>query len=47
MGLGLVWQQPHLTARIDWGIPLINVEQIGNTLQENGVYFSLVFQPTF
>jgi hemolysin activation/secretion protein len=47
VGIGLLWQQPNLTARVDWGIPLIGVDQIGNTLQENGLYFSLIFQPTF
>lgn len=47
IGLGLLWQQPSLSARLDWGIPLIQVDQIGNTLQENGIYFSVVFQPRF
>ena len=31
----------NLTARIDWGIPLVELESVGNSLQENGVYFSL------
>ena len=31
----------NITARIDWGIPLIEVDSIGDSLQENGVYFSL------
>ena len=30
-----------LTARIDWGIPLVEVESSGDSLQENGIYFSL------
>jgi len=47
IGAGLLWEQPNLTARIDWGIPLIAVDQIGDTLQENGFYFSLVYRPTF
>jgi hemolysin activation/secretion protein len=31
----------RLNARLDWGIPLIAAEKQGNSLQENGVYFSL------
>ncbi|WP_199336657.1 ShlB/FhaC/HecB family hemolysin secretion/activation protein [Oscillatoria sp. FACHB-1407] len=45
-GLGLQWQmQDTLTARIDWGIPLVDVSQEGDTWQENGVYFSIVYSP--
>ena len=35
----------RLRARIDYGIPLIDVESTERTLQENGVYFSLEFFP--
>ncbi|MDX2212534.1 MAG: ShlB/FhaC/HecB family hemolysin secretion/activation protein [Oculatellaceae cyanobacterium bins.114] len=45
-GLGLQWQMGNtLTARIDWGIPLVDVRQEGDTWQENGVYFSVVYSP--
>jgi hemolysin activation/secretion protein len=30
-----------LTARFDWGIPLVKTAGPRNTLQENGLYFSL------
>lgn len=41
-GLGLRFQTNDcLSARIDWGIPLINVPDNRSTLQESGVYFSL------
>jgi hemolysin activation/secretion protein len=30
-----------LTARFDWGVPLVSVDSQKNTLQENGLYFSL------
>ena len=46
-GLGLLWQQPNLTARVDWGIPINRLDLIGESAQENGLYFSVVFQPTF
>lgn len=47
IGTGLVWQQPNLIARIDWGIPLNSVDRLGDSLQENGLYFSLEYRPTF
>ena len=45
-GLGLLWQQgDRFTARFDWGIPLISVDSRDRTLQENGLYFSLQYNP--
>ncbi|WP_144054341.1 ShlB/FhaC/HecB family hemolysin secretion/activation protein [Pleurocapsa sp. PCC 7319] len=41
-GVGLLWQQSdNLTARLDWGIPLVDIDSGDNTWQENGVYFQL------
>jgi hemolysin activation/secretion protein len=31
----------NLTARIDFGIPLVEIESFGDSLQENGIHFSL------
>jgi hemolysin activation/secretion protein len=46
LGLGLQWQQgDRITARLDWGIPLISVDSEDDTLQENGVYFSITINP--
>ncbi|HEY9668546.1 MAG TPA: BamA/TamA family outer membrane protein, partial [Coleofasciculaceae cyanobacterium] len=46
IGLGLHWQlDPYLSARLDWGIPLISVGEEGNSLQDNGISFSIRFQP--
>lgn len=46
VGLGLRWRQgDRLTARFDWGIPLISVDKQGDSLQENGFYFSLQYNP--
>jgi hemolysin activation/secretion protein len=37
-----LWQQGgNFTARLDWGIPLVTVAGNQDTLQENGIYFSL------
>ncbi len=46
VGLGLRLQAGnHLTARFDWGIPLIDLSGEKRTWQEKGLYFSLVYTP--
>lgn len=43
-GVGLLWQHnENLTARLDWGIPLVNIDSSSNSLQDNGIYFSLQY----
>lgn len=47
-GLGLLWQMgENFSARIDWGIPLIEIESEDRTWQENGIYFSVIYSPSF
>ena len=44
LGLGLQFRQSaRLTARVDWGIPLISVESRNRTWQENDLYFYVVY----
>jgi hemolysin activation/secretion protein len=46
LGLGLYWLvTPDLNVRLDYGVPLIAVDDRGDSLQENGFYFSLRYQP--
>ncbi|MEO0769815.1 MAG: ShlB/FhaC/HecB family hemolysin secretion/activation protein [Cyanobacteria bacterium J06649_4] len=43
-GVGFLWEQgDNLTARIDWGIPLVDIDGTGDSLQDNGIYFSLKY----
>lgn len=43
-GFGLLLQTPkRLSARVDWGIPLINSDSGAGSLQEQGVYFQLEY----
>jgi hemolysin activation/secretion protein len=43
-GFGLLLQTPeNLSARVDWGIPLINSDSGDGSLQEQGVYFQLEY----
>ena len=42
LGIGFLFSSgTNFNARLDWGIPLVDVETEGNSLQEDGVYFSL------
>ncbi|MBE7384681.1 MAG: ShlB/FhaC/HecB family hemolysin secretion/activation protein [Leptolyngbya sp. SIO1E4] len=42
VGVGALWQvSDRVTARLDYGIPLINEDDIGNSLQESGILFSI------
>jgi hemolysin activation/secretion protein len=44
MGLGLQWKQDdNFTMRLDWGIPLINLNSSKNTLQEQGIYLNIQY----
>ncbi len=43
-GVGLLWQQnDNLSARLDWGIPLVSIDSSGDSLQDSGIYFSLQY----
>ncbi len=45
-GLGLRWQlNDSLSASLDWGIPLISIDRQGNSLQDNGISFSVRIAP--
>ena len=44
-GLGFRFQMgDRLSARLDWGFPIINIDSSERTLQENGVYFSVIYR---
>ncbi|MBT9317585.1 ShlB/FhaC/HecB family hemolysin secretion/activation protein [Leptothoe spongobia] len=48
LGLGMRWAiNPDLSLRLDYGIPLIEADDTGDSLQENGLYFLLNYQPSF
>jgi hemolysin activation/secretion protein len=44
-GLGLIFSPTsQIQARLDYGIPLINLSHRGNSLQDNGLHFQLSYQ---
>ncbi len=46
LGLGLQWQMgDRFSVRLDYGIPLTDVEDRDRTLQEDNLYFSVNFNP--
>ncbi len=46
LGVGLRCQLgDYFTARLDWGIPLVDIPSGDRTWQENGLYFSLIYNP--
>ena len=46
LGTGLRWQiGSDFALRLDYGIPLVEVDNQGDSLQEDGFHFSLRFQP--
>jgi hemolysin activation/secretion protein len=46
VGLGLqLVTSGNFNARIDWGVPLVNLDSSKKTWQENGIYFSLEYKP--
>ena len=47
-GVGLLWQQGNnFSARLDFGIPLVSNDTDGRTWQEDGIYFSIRYNPLF
>lgn len=48
LGLGVRWAvNPDLSIRVDYGIPLVDADDTGDSLQENGLYFLLDYRPSF
>jgi len=44
LGLGLQWQQgDNFRVRVDYGLPLVNLDSRRNTWQDNGVYFTVEY----
>jgi hemolysin activation/secretion protein len=46
IGLGLQWEMgENFKARLDYGIPLFEINSTDRTLQEKGLYFSMEYNP--
>lgn len=46
VGVGVLWQPlPGLNLRLDYGIPLVELQDRGNNIQDDGFYFSVIYTP--
>ena len=49
VGLGLLWNEAlgidNLTMRLDYGLPLVDLDDRGNNAQDDGFHFSIRYQP--
>ncbi|NER27515.1 MAG: ShlB/FhaC/HecB family hemolysin secretion/activation protein [Symploca sp. SIO1C4] len=45
LGLGLIWQvKPQMEIRLDYGIPLVDTDDRGDNIQDDGLYFSVRYR---
>ncbi|MGC9506079.1 ShlB/FhaC/HecB family hemolysin secretion/activation protein [Baaleninema sp.] len=45
-GIGLRWElSPEFSATVNWGIPLVEVDRRDDSLQSDGIYFSIRYNP--
>ncbi|WP_019487719.1 ShlB/FhaC/HecB family hemolysin secretion/activation protein [Kamptonema formosum] len=46
IGLGILWEPiPKVNVRIDYALPIINIQDKGNNAQDSGFYFSVIYTP--
>ncbi|MEM6403593.1 MAG: ShlB/FhaC/HecB family hemolysin secretion/activation protein [Cyanobacteria bacterium P01_D01_bin.116] len=45
LGMGILWQPiPRLNLKLDYGLPLVKLDDKGNNAQDQGFYFSIGYQ---
>ncbi len=45
LGLGMIWQpEPRVRLRLDYGLPLIRLDEPGDNAQDDGFYFSVGYE---
>ncbi|NJR23834.1 MAG: ShlB/FhaC/HecB family hemolysin secretion/activation protein [Richelia sp. CSU_2_1] len=45
-GLGVLWSPiQQVNVRLDYGLPLVNLSDRGDNLQDSGIYFSIIYTP--
>lgn len=46
VGMGLLWEPlSGLNLRLDYGVPLVELQDRGNNIQDDGFYFSITYTP--
>jgi len=45
-GVGVLWEPiPRVNLRVDYALPLVNISDRGDNLQDSGIYFSIIYAP--
>lgn len=45
LGLGAIWEPtPGLTLRVDYGLPLVNLDDRGRNIQDDGFHFRVGYE---
>ncbi|NET07399.1 MAG: ShlB/FhaC/HecB family hemolysin secretion/activation protein [Symploca sp. SIO2B6] len=43
-GLGILWQpEPKLNIRLDYGLPFVDLDDRGDNIQDDGLYFNVIY----
>lgn len=46
LGLGVIWQPiRQVNLRVDYAFPLVRISDKGDNLQDNGIYFNIIYTP--
>jgi hemolysin activation/secretion protein len=46
VGLGVIWEPiQRLNLRVDYAFPLVRISDRGDNLQDNGIYFNIIYTP--
>jgi hemolysin activation/secretion protein len=46
IGVGLLWNPvKQVAVRLDFALPLVNLKDRGNNIQDNGIYFNVIIRP--
>lgn len=46
VGLGVIWEPiQRVNLRVDYALPLVRISDRGDNLQDNGIYFNIIYTP--
>ena len=46
LGLGVIWEPiPRVNVRVEYGLPLVKISDRGDSLQDSGIYFNIIYTP--
>lgn len=46
VGVGLLWELfPGFSMRLDYGLPLVDLDDRGDNIQDDGLYFNVIYRP--